>query len=81
MKTKDLLLLLAGVGLGYLAFKRYKQNKPKTETQPLNVATTQAECEAKWNEMAKTMRFTQGTMETAKANFMLSCAPVLTATI
>jgi len=124
MKTKDLLLLLAGVGLGYLAYKRYQQTKPKTEMQttevdcetkwkekaksmefssteaeqksksafintclaqsqyPLGIALTkQAECEAKWNEMAKTMRFTQGTMETAKANFMLSCTPVLTATI
>ncbi len=81
MKTQNLLLLGIGVGLGYSLFKKHQQNKPKTETQPSNVATTQAECEAKWNEMAKTMRFTQGTMETAKANFMLSCAPVLTATI
>jgi hypothetical protein len=33
MKTQDLLLLGIGVGIGYLAFKRYQQNKPKQDTQ------------------------------------------------
>ena len=81
-------MLGIGVGIGYLAFKRYQQNKPKQDTtqNPLGVGTTtapktQAQCEAEWNEKASTMRFAQGTMEKAKANFMLTCAPVITATI
>lgn len=36
MKTKDVLLLGIGVGLGYLALKKYQQNKPKSENNNLN---------------------------------------------
>jgi uncharacterized membrane protein YebE (DUF533 family) len=82
MKTQDLLLLGIGVGLGYLAFKKYQQNKPKSDTQTIVTPTNlQADCEAKWNEKAKTMRLSSDALATAKANFMLSCSPVLTATV
>jgi uncharacterized membrane protein YebE (DUF533 family) len=88
MKTQDLLLLGIGVGIGYLAFKRYQQNKPKPDNtqHPLEVGTanapkTQAQCEAEWNEKASTMKISQSALATAKANFMLTCTPVITATI
>lgn len=81
MKTKNLLLLGIGVALGYLAFKKYQQNKLKTESQPSSISKTQSQCESEWNEKAKTMKLTQGAMQTAKANFMLSCSPVMIATI
>lgn len=86
MKTQDILLLAVGVGIGYLAVKKYQQNKPKSDLQALPPATatsgnTQAECEAKWIEKSSTMRFAQGAMNKAKVDFMLSCSPILTATI
>jgi uncharacterized membrane protein YebE (DUF533 family) len=80
MKTSDLLLLAVGAGLGYLAFKKYQQNKAKKDnTQPQ--VTTQQTCEEKWTEKAKTMKLSSDALATAKANFMLSCSPVLTATV
>jgi uncharacterized membrane protein YebE (DUF533 family) len=88
MKTQDLLLLGIGVGIGYLAFKRYQQNKPKADdTQhPIGVGTTtapktQAQCEAEWNEKSKTMKLSESALSTAKVNFMITCTPVITATI
>ena len=76
MKTQDLLLLGVGVGLGYLAFKKYQQNKAKADIHTTEVTPSkQAECEAKWNEKAKTMRLTQDALATAKAEFMLYCSP------
>ena len=83
MKTQDILLLAVGVGIGYLAVKKYQQNKPKSYLQALPPArgNTQAECEAKWIEKSSTMRFAQGAMDKAKVDFMLACSPVLTATI
>jgi len=88
MKTQDLLLLGIGVGIGYLAFKRYQQNKPKADdTQhPLGVGTaitqkTQAQCEAEWNEKSKTMKLSESALSTAKVNFMISCSPTLIATV
>jgi hypothetical protein len=88
MKTQDLLLLGIGVGIGYLAFKRYQQNKPKPDTTqyPLGVETdakqkTQAECETEWNEKSKTMKLSESALSTAKVNFMLTCTPTLIATV
>lgn len=81
MKTQDLLLLGIGVGIGYLAFKKYQQNKPKPETTPTTQATIQKTCEEQWTEKASTMKISGDALATAKANFMLSCSPVLTATV
>ena len=88
MKTSDLLLLAVGAGLGYLAFKKYQQNKAKKDNtiHALGVAhsitqQTQDECESKWTEKAKTMKLSSDALAIAKANFMLSCSPVLTATV
>jgi prevent-host-death family protein len=57
-------------------FKKYQQNKAKADIHTTEVTPSkQAECEAKWNEKAKTMRLTQDALATAKAEFMLYCSP------
>ena len=82
MKTSDLILLTLGAGLGYLVYKKYKKNKAELSNKNINpVLTKQAECEAKWNEKSKTMRLTQEALANAKTEFMLSCSPVLIATV
>jgi hypothetical protein len=78
MKTQDILLLAVGVGIGYLAVKKYQQNKPKSDLQalptaPVNSGNIQAECELKWLEKSSMMRFAEGAIDKAKADFMLSC--------
>jgi uncharacterized protein HemX len=80
MKASNLLLLGIGVGLGYYGFKRYQQNKPKQEVKPTQ-ASVQKSCEEQWNEKASTMKLSADALATAKVNFLLTCSPVLTATI
>ena len=81
MKTQDLLLLAIGVGVGYYGFKRYQQTKPKVATPAPAPESVQKTCEEQWTEKAKTLKLTGDALATAKTNFIISCSPVMTATI
>jgi uncharacterized membrane protein YebE (DUF533 family) len=82
MKTQDVLLLGIGIGIGYLAFKKYQQNKPKKDTTtPPTQASMQKSCEEQWTEKSATMKISGDALATAKVNFLLTCSPVLIATV
>ena len=82
MKAKNLLLLALGGAVAYYGYKMYQKNKAKSNVATMpSQATMQKTCEEQWTEKAKTLRVTGDALATAKANIMLSCSPVLTATI
>jgi hypothetical protein len=79
MKTKDLILLAVGVGIGYLSIKTYGRKKAETQAKDMakdmadTLAKKTSECQDKWDKQASTMRFAQGAIEGARANFIAGC--------
>jgi len=82
MTTKDVLLVLGGVALGYYAFKMNFMKKTKmvvgeivSEVKDAVVDTAKVtKCEAEFDEKASTMRFaSKEAREEAKAVFMKEC--------
>jgi len=83
MKTKDVLLVLGGVAVGYFAYKMNWMRKSKmkieeiaTDVKDVVVDTAKAtKCEAEWNDkVASTTRFaSQQAMEESKSAYLKDC--------
>jgi len=83
MKTKDVLLVLGGVAVGYFAYKMnwFQKTKMKVEevvsdAKEIAVDTEKvAKCEQKWSEeIGQLTRFTsQEAMESSKSNYVKDC--------
>ena len=82
MTTKDVLLVLGGVAIGYFAFKMNFMKKTKmvveeiaTDLKDVVVDTAKVtKCEIEFDEKASTMRFaSKEAREEAKALFMKEC--------
>lgn len=83
MKTKDVLLVLVGVAIGYFAYKMNWMKKSKmkveelaTDVKDVVVDTTKAvKCEAEWNDkVASVTRFaSQQAMEESKSAYLKDC--------
>lgn len=84
MKGKDLLLVVSGVAIGYLIFKKDLFKRAEKSTKDIVsgvkegvteiVNPKQVECEKKWNEYSSTIRPTsQEAMDKMKLEFMNSC--------
>lgn len=73
MTTKEILFLVGGLALGYLAFKQF--SKEKTETSEEGGTTTDAsklaDCQAQLDEAVKVVRTAD--LEGYKADFMARC--------
>jgi hypothetical protein len=83
MTTKDVLLVLGGVAVGYFAYKMnwFQKSKMKieeiaTDVKDVVVDTTKAtKCEAEWNDkVASVTRFaSQQAMEESKSAYLKDC--------
>lgn len=83
MKAKEVLLVLGGVAVGYLAFKMnwFQKTKMKVEEVATNVkevaldAEKVAKCEKEWNEKVGSLtRFaSQEAMEKSKQGYVKDC--------
>ena len=83
MTTKDVLLVLGGVAIGYFAFKMNFMRKSKmvveelvSEVKDVVVDTAKVtKCEAEWNDkVASVTRFaSQQAMEESKSAYLKDC--------
>jgi hypothetical protein len=82
MTTKDVLLVVGGIAVGYFAYKMnfFKKAKMKVEELATDVKDVvvdtekTAKCDLQWNEKSSTMRFASNeAREQAKAVFMKEC--------
>jgi hypothetical protein len=77
MNTKELLFLVGGVALGYLAFKQFSKEKGKTTevatapTGEAGVNPKQVECEKQLQESLTMVRVSD--LEGYKNQFMVDC--------
>lgn len=78
MDKSQLLFLLGGLALGYLAFKTFsKKEKSETSEEGIEVNPRIAECQAQLNEALKLVRTSD--IEGYKTKFMADCMSNITA--
>jgi len=73
MTTKDVLLVVGGVALGYLIYKKNKEGKSTKEKNSLVKNEIIPDCEAMWTERAKTLKGAPEYLLKQKNAFLSAC--------